>query len=139
MSVTKNEKFNVVSPWFLKLKCCLQEQLVVLDFCQATDNPDQNLVSADVQFLSEFLSSLLPTGVDIQINPERDHSEQFSLAHPKRFVDFVPMLWRDDYDPIGHEPREHSFNRQKHARLSSTVVAVENVPVIGMHKPARTR
>src|ERR1043165_4759820 len=85
---------------------------------------------------AKLVSPFQPVAVDLQINPQRNHGKLAGCADAKRFMNLAALLFGDDYDAVGYQPRQRPFNRQEEAGLRCPVIAVKNMPMIGVHKTA---
>src|ERR1041384_4884058 len=111
---------------------------MILYFGQPAHDADENLFGTRGNISAQTRSALVPIRVNIQVDTERNHSELFAPPDVKLLVDFLSLLFTDNYDSVRHA-REHAFDRQKDSRFGDAVITVKDVPVICVNEAARTR
>src|ERR1043165_673222 len=117
----------------------VEKHLVVLDLGQTSDDADQKRVVGNAKFVTKLRAPLAVFGEDAEIQTQRHDAKLLRPSHANLLADLGALLFAHDYQSIGDEPRQQSFDREKQLRTTAAVVAVKNVTVIRVHKLAFPR
>src|SRR6185369_14723949 len=112
---------------------------MVLNLCQAPDDPNQQRIVRDAQLVAKFCATRRMIGEKAKVRSQGNYFDLPPPPNSKLLTNLDALLLADDNQTIRRQPRQQAPNSQEDSGAPAPVIAVKNVAVISMHKLALAR